>query len=298
MKNMRWVFFFFFQIVFILTPYFSLASTNTYSTDLENATAQNWSITDASQTGLDLTGDFTIQLWVKLESEPAAGEVYGLIDKYQGTGDNRSYYISYQKSGGGTLQFEVGINSTGLAGGDTYGTLNYTLGTSAAKHLSFNYDASAGTTEIVVNGTSIGTISSLATSIANKAAPFTIGGAAPGVGTPGFDGLIDDVRVWNTLTVSDYTCEILGTETGLVAYWQFENNALDLTSNNNDLTNNNSATFPLTPLFTYCDLGSTDDPNATTTLIAATTQLVEITQTILVLLVFFGCAWIAYKIIC
>ena len=51
-----------------LIPNNVLASANTHSTDLESGSSQYWSITDASQTGLDITGDFSIEGWVKLES--------------------------------------------------------------------------------------------------------------------------------------------------------------------------------------------------------------------------------------
>ena len=37
--------------------------------------------------------------------------------------------------------------------------------------------------------------------------------------------------------------ELDGDEAGLVGYWKLNNSLLDETSNDNDLTNNNSATF-------------------------------------------------------
>jgi hypothetical protein len=39
---------------------------NTHSLDLELSSSQYAYITDANQTGLDITGDFTIEAWIKL----------------------------------------------------------------------------------------------------------------------------------------------------------------------------------------------------------------------------------------
>jgi len=67
-------------------------------------------------------------------------------------------------------------------------------------------------------------------------------------GRPPFDGLIDDVRVWNvertaTEIADNYNKELTGSETGLVGYWKLNSTLGDSTANNNDLTNNNGAIF-------------------------------------------------------
>ncbi len=63
------------------------------------------------------------------------------------------------------------------------------------------------------------------------------------------DGRIDDVRVFNRALsageiAANFNKELDGNESGLVGYWRLNNSLLDETSGNNDLTNNNSATFP------------------------------------------------------
>jgi len=60
-----------FSLLVFLLPSFAFAASA--SIDLERSSSQYLSITDASQTGLDFTGDFTIEGWVKLESSLTTG---------------------------------------------------------------------------------------------------------------------------------------------------------------------------------------------------------------------------------
>ena len=107
-------------------------------------------------------------------------------------------------------------------------------------------DEGSGLAEFFVDGSSIGTSGSGKTSIADKTADFEIG--AQDDGSNSFDGKIDDVRVWSDIRTdaeisNNYQQELIGNEAGLVGYWKLNNGLTDETSNNNDLTNNNSVTF-------------------------------------------------------
>ena len=75
-------------------------------------------------------------------------------------------------------------------------------------------------------------------------------GAAPQVSWDNYQGLIDNVQVWNQSlsqpAIQQYmNCPPTGSEVGLVGYWNFEegsgNTALDLTSNGNDGTINGAS---------------------------------------------------------
>ena len=55
---------------------------NSHSLDLESSSSQYASITDASQTGLDITGDLTIELWAKFESLPSEYN-YSIVSKWE-----------------------------------------------------------------------------------------------------------------------------------------------------------------------------------------------------------------------
>jgi hypothetical protein len=63
-----------------------------------------------------------------------------------------------------------------------------------------------------------------------------------------FDGEIDEVRIWDDVRtpteLTDYDRrELAGNESGLVAYFKFNNSWVDSTSNANDLTASGDATF-------------------------------------------------------
>jgi hypothetical protein len=220
---------------------------NSDSIDLERSSGQYVYISDGAQTGLDITGDLTIEAWVKLETQLATDETYVIVSK-DGYPNARGYDFKYfDTSGTKALLLQVSDNGTSV----TNGNVNQTLSVGDWHHVVAVYDASAGSVEFYVDGASIGSASSLPTSIANNNNEFAIGAEIQEDGTPTsstFDGKIDDVRVWNILRTSqeiqdNYQKELMGTESNLVGYWKFNSDLNDTTSNNNDLTNVGSAAF-------------------------------------------------------
>ncbi len=223
-------------------------TTNTYSIDLESTLSQY--LSKASPTGLP-TGNRTFEANIKFESTPASGAVMAIIDIGQ-SGTNDSEMGIMIKNDAGTLKFFVdkyNASVTGPAWTPTLGTWY---------HVAMTYD---GTNfEWFVDNVSQGTAA--AGTVATNNASLAIGARMDGT-TYYFDGLIDDVRVWNIVRTSDEIkvnrkIELLGTETGLVGYWQLNNDLLDKTSNNNDLTNNNSAVFSTDIAFTGGDIDKTE----------------------------------------
>ena len=95
-----------------------------------------------------------------------------------------------------------------------------------------------------------------ATTIKNSTANFFIGcNQDTNVATNFFDGLIDEVRVWSDIRtvpeiLNNYKRELVGNEANLVGYWRLNNDYLDQTSNNNDLTASGSPVFSTSVPFT------------------------------------------------
>lgn len=205
---------------------------NTHSTDLEKGSTQYWSIADASQTGLDFSGDMSISLWVKLESAPATGNFY-LVSKYEDPA-KFSYRFLYT---GSSLYFSTSSDGTSNTGGAIAQTLN----TGTWYHVGVSKSGTTGT--IYVDGSSIGTVTNSET-IANTTAYF-------GVGPPiddKYDGLIDDVIVYSA-AIGDSNMETNYSNpcspylTDAVSRWKFDDDAGVDDIGTNDLTNNNTATF-------------------------------------------------------
>lgn len=205
------------------------------SIDLELNLAQFASISDANQLGLDITGDLTIEAWVRPES---SGPDRAVVTKHDGDADERSFYFGIYNDAVSFL-----ISDTGGSGSaQTSSTADTLLTPGVWQHIAVTYDSETGTAIHYLNGVRDGEVGTHKTSIANGDAPVAVG-AAFDFGQPihFFDGLVDDVRIWNVVRSDSEIAqkrlyELSGTESGLVAYWRFNGDLLDDTANQNDLT--------------------------------------------------------------
>jgi hypothetical protein len=234
---------------------------NTHSLDLEASSSQYAFRTDADQTGLDITGDLTVEAWVKFESLPSGGEMV-VASKWDDNGSNDRSWFFYTQEAAGTYYIAFYNSSTGGGGGDIANKfVTWTPSTATWYHLAMAYDASAGTVDFYLNGSQQGTQQSGSkTSMYNSGAPFLVG-ARNDPSTSFFDGLIDEVRVWDDIRTSgeilaNYNTHLVGNEANLKGYWRFNNSALDETSNNNDLTLANSPSYSADVPFTIPEGGN------------------------------------------
>lgn len=220
---------------------------NTHSLDLELGSSQFAFKTDTAS--LSITGDITVECWVKLESAPS-DSIFTFVSKYNSNTNNVSYDFDYRDvSGTKTLRFLVSAN------GSTVSTLTkaQTLNTGTFYHLAATYDVSEATAEWFVSGSSIGTSTGTVTSIHDGTAQFRIGSlvSSGGANDNFYDGLIDDVRLWSDLRtpteISTYkNYELVGNEANLNGYWKLNNGYLDETTNGNNLTSSGSPVFSTT----------------------------------------------------
>lgn len=209
-------------------------SLNTHSLDLEASSSQYAGITDASQTGLDITGDMTIEFWAKPESIGT----HMVVTKYGNSGQ-RSFQL--YMAGGDTIAFSVSNNGTSLD--NSFFTTSYSVDT--WQHWAVSYKSSTGVTNLYKDGLFVATDTLTVTSIFNSNADFTIGSRGTSLY---YDGLLDEVRIWNvertgTQISNNYNKQITGNEIGLQGYWRFNNDYIDETSNGNNLTAVNSPNF-------------------------------------------------------
>lgn len=224
---------------------------NTYSIDLESGSSQYLSRADNAT--LSITGDLTIELNVRLESQPTGSEYY-FVTKWDENGVNdRSYALSYRDDGG-TFKILLRLSSNGTASNTREWTK--TLSNATWYHLALVYTSGSSSAELFVDGSSEGTgTGTLPSAISDEPSSFFIGAITGGAGVTGYtDGLIDDVRIWNTTRTgtqisTNRSVELAGNESGLVGYWRLNNNLLDWTSNGQTLTNNGSASFSTTVPF-------------------------------------------------
>jgi len=181
-------------------------------------------------------------------------------------GDGRiaiSYYTSYSGASTPSLNatqddnlnitngyaLRLYISSTGL-NSETY-TQNINNPQGFYKRFSVTWKASTSTAKFYQSGVLLGTKTGVLTSIHDNATEFAIGTSKNGSGTRAsfLDSLVDDTRIWNVVrTESEISANnnrvLTGSETGLVAYYKFDNNTTDSQlAVNNSLTANNTPTY-------------------------------------------------------
>lgn len=221
---------------FILSAF----AANSRSIDLEHDSEQYLRIDDASQTGLDVAGDFTIEAWIKPESLPDGD----IVTKIQGS--DFSYGFNLRDTGKLLIEYIDSGGSTSVETSDAEVT------TGAWHHVAASCDVSVALCDIYVNGSQVATssISANASTTQNTSAPFMIGARLINSSSSEkeFDGLIDDVRMWSVIRTGaqiadNMDVELNGSESGLVGYWKLNDSLADSTGNGNALTNINSAQF-------------------------------------------------------
>jgi hypothetical protein len=169
-------------------------SSNT-ATDFERASSQRLYITDASQTGLDITGNLAIAARVRLESNEA-GEFHMIVSKY--TSSQFSYDLHIRPDG--YVGFRVSDDGTAV----TSATSTTAITINTWYSIVAIYDGS--NVQIYINNGAAEGATAHTTGIYNSNADFMIGAVNDGGLTHHFDGRISDVVVWSqTLTSGERT---------------------------------------------------------------------------------------------
>jgi hypothetical protein len=159
-------------------------------------------IANANQTGLDITSDFSLSLWIRLTSQPGgAYPYYHLINKWN-EADQRSFSLTYTTIGG-TPALYMGLSEGGIdsSATDLY-YFNTTLNNAAWHHVVLSWDAGASATSLYLNGSSVATAtgSNNWTSMFNSTADLLIGTHLDPESPAGhgyLDGMMDEVGIWS-----------------------------------------------------------------------------------------------------
>lgn len=178
--------------------------------DLERTNTEYLSISNAAQSGLKITGDMSVSMWLKVEDQVTSGTIeYQLYNRYQSAGNHRSFSLTYIYNGG-TYAIQVITSANGST--IKYGNISQTFTPGTWYHLVAVYDASAGSVELYVNGSSIGTISGLDTALYADSAPVEIGAQS---GAYTFDGVLDEVTVTSDVITSGEVTTIYNSGDGI-----------------------------------------------------------------------------------
>lgn len=155
--------------------------------DFELSNSEWLSITDASQTNLDLNSSFTMCYWYKPES---LSDYHIHISKFGSTNNSRAYRIGHSAS---TALIQIG--TSGGSGVNT-ATWSHSLSTGVWGYHCYAYSMANGTSTYYYNAASQGTKTGLGTSIANTSSDFELCRS----NNPAeyyCDGILDEVFILN-----------------------------------------------------------------------------------------------------
>lgn len=250
--------------LYVVAPIVSAVG-NTHSINLVASSSQHMSAADSSS--LSIAGNITVEAWIKPSSLPN-GQTMIIASKTNPQSDiNRGGWIFMLTDvGGGDIRLQAQVSDGASVGSERADNIGLTNLAAPAfnntwVHVAFDWVAGTGNRpHVYINGVDDGSFSSIAdsNSILNSSVPLYLGALS---GTSGFfDGLVDEVRVWNiargAVNIStSLNQELAGNEFGLAAYWKLNSDgAVDYTTNGNNFTNVNSATYstdtPFSPVFT------------------------------------------------
>ena len=175
--------------------------------DPENANTEYLSITDATQSGLGFTGDFSWSMWIKPESQPASTDQMGLVGKW--ATDDGAYIMTIWNNAG-TYRVRTNLYDDGAPSTNVPVNFTTNLGTGVWKHLVWTVDVGATDSvgELWVNGTSVGSGTYTGVNAINLSSGILgIGGGYEGLlWQTSFDGLRDVEEMYNrVLTGAEIT---------------------------------------------------------------------------------------------
>ena len=179
---------------------------------------------------LDLGASLTLEAWVK----PASFNSYNIIiDKRTNTDATANYGLTLTN---GKPMFYFWINSSD----SRFHTAPSAISLNTWSHIAATYDGAK--VKLYVNGVLVySQAETVVPTPTNQ--PLSIGRNPSTLQY--FNGAIDEVRIWNTARTcaqisQQYNCELVGNESGLVAYYKFNQGAAD--SNNSSISSLTDAT--------------------------------------------------------
>src|SRR3990167_8813372 len=177
----------------------------------------------ADSTSLSITGDLTIEGWVKLD---VVNQSRNFVAKRNPTTNQRSYGLGFSDNATGS-QLSFVASSDGTLNDGNVLTTGSGISDTNWHHVAVTWDASAHSAQFYVDGSAFEAAKDTTiTSIYDSTASLDIGSQADSrVNT--LNGKVDDMRIWNVVRTTDEInnnkgVELVGNESGLVAYWPYE----------------------------------------------------------------------------
>jgi carboxypeptidase T len=160
--------------------------------DLDAGNDNYLAISDAAQSGLDVTGSLTLFGWFK---PSGLGEWQVLASKYETNGDERAYSLDLRS--GNTIRFVVSPDGTLSDAYVLEASVPLTLFLNSWYHVAAVFDAVQESLAIYLDGDLIGSRAVAFDRIHNSTAPFTLGASwANGQPSQPLDGRLDEWGIY------------------------------------------------------------------------------------------------------
>ena len=225
---------------------------NTHSLDLELGNSQYASRADTAS--LSITGDITIEAWIKLEQLPSTPSTrFGIVSKFLDDAvDKRSYRLAVSAADKLEITWSADGTSNNIAVWSADGA--FVAGDVGKwKHVAVAVTVATETAALYVDGAPVAATKTsdvgTATSIHDNNSQLALGAGknTETTATEFFDGKIDNVRVWSvvrtTTEILAYYQQELGSATNLQGSWKLNNDYIDASGNGNTLTASGGPTF-------------------------------------------------------
>jgi hypothetical protein len=225
----------------LFAPTFVFA--NTYSASFDGTNDQ-FNIASLSS---NIDDGYTVEFWVKTNTD----------ERYIFAKRTGEHCVGAAVWTGGVVNILSGSGSCGGTEGVT------DISTNTWRHVAIVYNGASS--RLYIDGVLDSSPTLAAITPSSISSALYIGSSQVPSGY--YQGLIDNFRVWSVARTEEEInaamCDELTTGTGLVASYLFENDALDATANNNDLTE--SGPTYVTDVPTCAPSGDDDDDTSTST---------------------------------
>ena len=200
--------------------------------------------TATSIAALDITGDITIEAWVKFTSMPA--DRADIIAKSNAA---KSAYTTYHlelEKNGANYDLRMLVDVGGVL--QVVDKLSWNPSTGVWYHVAATRVSATGVQKIIIDGVEAASATNTTGAAVASTSALTIGNFAPDTTNLPFDGRISLVRVWNVVRtatqISDNKCTVYGTATtNMQGEWSLNDVLTDASGNASTLTNSGSVVF-------------------------------------------------------
>lgn len=188
-----------------------------WAADFEDGDSDYLEITDGSQSGLDLSTDWSFSAWVYFEALPTSGNLMTIASKGVNGGGNGQYAMQiYNDTGTYRLRVTV-YDSTNPGDNLTINIGVVTPSTATWYHYVWTFTESTFTSQGFVNGSSLGAgvvHTGYDGTMNNSTGPFAIGRLATS-NTSYWDGRIDQLGVWSKVLSGSEITDLYNSGSGM-----------------------------------------------------------------------------------